>query len=259
MKILVLSDLHFSTNEFVFKPDELRNRIQSIIGKELEAADLVAISGDVVEASIMKFTLDPLQILYQIFQKEVVFCLGNHEFAYNDYSDVINYWKQFKHEHVHCLDVDGHFVKDNVNFVGNVFWYDFSLNENPTVMQGEILDGWLDATIKNFDPIKENKKCQEQILSNLSKDKTNILITHTVPHRDLNSFSREQPYSPYNAYSGNMDFIQTILDSNYKVEYALCGHTHRREMKEIHRVYCINIGNDYYFKTGWINSMIIEL
>ena len=99
--------------------------------------------------------------------------------------------KDFEKKWMSCFanGINKKAIQKNVNFVGNVFWYDFSLNKNPLVMQGEILDGWLDATIENFDPIHENIKCQKQIVDNLSKNMKNVLITHMVPHIKLNWFS----------------------------------------------------------------------
>ena len=256
MKALVLSDLHLPSNTLAakFYNDKTIRQFKEQIKDDF---DIVLISGDVVESSIIRSSNNPLEYLYNIFNKPVIFCLGNHEFAYQDFNNVIKYWSQWKHPHVHCLDVDGSVQIENVNFVGNVFWYDFSLNKNPLVMQGEILDGWLDATIENFDPIHENIKCQRQIVDNLSKDMKNVLITHMVPHIELNWFSLEQPHSPYNAYSGNYDFLGEL--SEYNVEYAICGHTHKRICKEINGIKCINIGNDYFFRTNKIEYMIIEL
>lgn len=187
--------------------------------------------------------------------------MGNHEFAYRDHSEVLKWWSQWQHPNVHCLDIEGHFEKDGYRFIGNVLWYDFSLNKCQWLMQGEIIDGWLDASIENFDPLKENKNCVEQILKNSSKDKAikHVLVTHTVPHIDLNTFSIETPTSAYNAYSGMKRFILDIQDEGINLTHAICGHTHRRECKTIWGVDCINIGNDYRHKTGIYTYMILDL
>jgi predicted phosphodiesterase len=261
MNILILSDLHLSSAIFSssFHFSKQKRIIKGCL-KNLDKADLVVISGDVVESSVMNTQTNPLNLLYMLFEKPVIFCLGNHEFAYRDHSEVIKYWSSYKHENVHCLDIEGHFSIGNYNFVGNVLWYDFSLNKNTKLMKGEILDGWLDSTIKNFDPLIECQKCKEQILNNLSKDLTNILVTHMVPHKDLNYFSIEEPYSPWNAYSGCERFLLDCQDAGFNnIEYAICGHTHQKEYKEIWGINCINIGNDYYHRCNCITSMMIEL
>ena len=261
MKLLVLSDLHFNGHLFHdrYFPTETRQRLLRCV-PGLPDADLVIIAGDVVENSVMDFNSNPLKVLYSIFQRDVVFCLGNHEFANRKHSDVLKYWRMWKHPNVHCLDVEGHYVKGNYNVVGNVFWYDWSLNENSLVMKGEIHPGWLDSTIKDFNPLHEHEVCKQQIFDNLTKEAgmKNILLTHMVPHRDLNAFSYDEPYSPFNSYSGVKNFIQEVLDRGYTLEYAICGHTHRRAMKEISGVPCINIGNDYYFNTKKVESMVLE-
>ena len=172
---------------------------------------------------------------------------------------MINYWSNFSHPNVKCLDVEGHIVKDNINFVGNVFWYDWSLNNNRLIMKGEIIKGWLDRSIADFDAIEEHEKCKDQIFKNLSTEHKNVLITHMVPHRDLNRFSIEEPFSPYNAYSGVNDFLSEIESKGFELEYAICGHTHKREIKDINGVRCINIGNDYFSHTNKIVSFLIEL
>lgn len=257
MKALVLSDLHLSSE--IFSQNYKRNKIKRIFSNIiLEDYDIVLIAGDIVESSAYKFHLkDIFDALYYIFEKDIVFCLGNHEFAYCNFEDVHKFWSTIKHEHVHCLDIDGKYEKDGITFVGNVLWYDFSLNKNPTLMQGEIIDGWLDASIKNFDPIKENIKCKTQILNNLSKENKNVLITHMVPYIDLNMFSLDMPTSLYNAYSGCDDFLKEL--KNFNIEYAFCGHTHRHVCKEIYGINCINIGNDYFFRTNTYEYMIIDL
>ena len=263
MKCLILSDLHLSSKILTdrFYRDKQKRTIHNrlSVGTWIKECDVILISGDVVESSIMHSNCNPLESLYALFEKDIIFCLGNHEFAFRRHSDVIEYWKQFKHEHVHCLDIDGHVEFNGINFVGNVLWYDFTLNKNSQVMQGEIIDGWLDATIEEFDPLKECEKCKQQIYSNLSKSMKNILITHMVPHIELNTFSLEEPYSPYNAYSGCNRFLLDCQDKGFEIEYAICGHTHRRECKDIWNIHCINIGNDYFHRSNNIAYMLIDI
>jgi predicted phosphodiesterase len=262
MKVLILSDLHISARYLAekFYLEKQKRIFEFQFSSILKDVDLILISGDVVESSIMKYKeCNPLDSLYYLFEKPIIFCLGNHEFAYQSHPNVIKYWSQFEHSEVHCLDIKGHVTMDKWNFVGNVLWYDFTLNNCHQLMQGEILDGWLDATIEDFDPLKECENCKQQIYSNLSKDKTNILITHMVPHIELNTFSIEQPTSPYNAYSGCNRFILDCQDKGFNIEYAICGHTHRKECKEIWNIKCINIGNDYFHRTNCYKYMTIDI
>lgn len=261
MKALVLSDLHWNYHDIhdSYSILKLKRIFHNFIKEDY---DIVLISGDIFESSIMKYNnpfVNPYIILEEIFEnKKVIFCLGNHEFAFQDYYAVLDYYgKKQLNNGIYCLDICDKIMIDNINFVGNVFWYDWSLNHNRLLMKGEILNGWLDHTIINFDPIKYNEINKNSILQSLSKENKNVLITHTVPHKDLNTFSIEEPYSAYNAYSGCDDFLKEIKD--YPVEYAICGHTHRREIKEIYGIKCINIGNDYFFHTNKIEYKVIEL
>lgn len=261
MKLLILSDLHignqFYRNEFSLL--KYKRLLQTNIKEDY---DMVVISGDVFQHTIMRTNISPYSILNNLFNgKNVVFCLGNHQFAFESYNDVIEYWKKNQYNYngnnVFCLDVIDKVIINDINFVGNVFWYDFSMNKNQFLMNGQIIENWLDASIQNFDPIKQNKLCQNKILSSLSKDKRNILVTHMVPHWTLNTFSIQQECSMYNAYSGNYDFLKKI--KSFNIEYAICGHTHKRQIKQIYNIKCINIGNDYVFKNGKIVNLIVEV
>lgn len=263
MKALILSDLHLTPMVLFerFKTFKFKRIINDWYNLYKNEIDIVIISGDVVESSVMKYNKSPLDALYTIFEKDIVFCLGNHEFAFNKHADVLKWWGQWKHPNVHCLDIEGHYQKDNYRFVGNVLWYDFSLNNCLQLMHGEILDGWLDATIEDFDPLLENTKCVNQIFNNCVHDSAinHILVTHMVPHIELNTFSYENPYSPYNAYSGMKRFILDVQDQGINLTHAICGHTHRRECKTIWNVNCINIGNDYFGKSNNVAHMILDI
>lgn len=259
MKALIYSDLHLRPQ--VIYDSFHRNKFKRILKLDEKEYDIVIISGDVVESSILKYNENPLDKLFEIFEKPVIFCLGNHEFAFQSHPKVLKWWNQWKHSDVHCLDIEGSFEKDGYRFIGNVLWYDWSLNKCRQLMQGEIIDGWLDATIENFDALKENEKCVKQIFDNCSNDKSikHVLVTHMVPHIDLNTFSKEEPFSPYNAYSGMERFILEIQDQGINITHAICGHTHRRECKTIFGIDCINIGNDYFHRTNTYTYMYLDL
>lgn len=264
MKLLILSDLHIPVEYVVnqFKLEIYKKKLQNQIKSNY---DIVLISGDVFEHQVTKHK-NVYEILNYLFDgKKVVFCLGNHEFAYEDYNSVITtydvQYKIFKEKYydkdIICLDVCGQYNFNNYRIVGNVFWYDWSLNNCRTLMKGEIIEGWLDNTIENFDPLQEHNFCKQQIFNNIDKSKNMILLTHTVPHEFLNTFSKEQPTSPFNSYSGTKDFLKELNGLNFK--YAICGHTHRREINEIYGIKCINIGNDYFFRTNKIEYFILDI
>lgn len=263
MKLLILSDLHISAETACshFKLEKYKRILKTQISSTYDA---VLISGDVFEHRVPHL-LNVFSTLQYLFEKPVVFCLGNHEFAYESHESVLKlYGEQYKdfkecypQGKVTCLDVSGFYDFDSFRVVGNVFWYDWSLNHCRTLMKGEILEGWLDATIENFDVLTEHEKCKAQILSNLNGKQPTVLLTHTVPHSSLNTFSFKEPYSPYNAYSGTEDFLKEL--SVYNVKYAFCGHTHCPENRTIYGIECMNLGNDYFFKTNKVKWAIFEV
>jgi len=199
MKIFATSDLHISN------PDSEQFSILKY-KVEKEDPDIVVICGDIYDT----LDVDPFSELATL-GKPVVFCLGNHEFAYQKYGDVINRYAclQMQHldEKVYCLDVlaDGIEI-DDVKFVGNVLWYDGSLSERMDVKDKlkHIDKNWLDNTIIDFDAVKENKIGIDLIKRAMTgwNDKRSVLVTHTVPYWKLNQFSYETPMSVYNIYSG---------------------------------------------------------
>lgn len=264
MKLLILSDLHISP-ETVSSSYQLEKYKRILKNQITSEYDIVLISGDVFEHQVPKYVnvFETLQILFN--KKPVIFCLGNHEFAFEDYNSVLKtydvQYKIFKVKYpdsnIVCLDISGQFNFGNNRIVGNVFWYDWSLNNCRTLMKGEIIEGWLDASIKNFDPLEEHKLCKSQILNNVDVTKNMILLTHCVPHESMNSFSKDEPYSPYNSYSGTKNFLKELTGMNFK--FSFCGHTHRKENHEIYGIKCINIGNDYFFHTNKIEWMIFDV
>ena len=250
-KILFTSDLHLHR-------DTLDGVLCAVRNKIVESnPDVLVISGDVNDM--------PLQNTFGFFGEfdlPVVFCLGNHEFAYNSVKDTL---EKYRHDYdvavscrvrnVHCLDIEGHFDTLGIRFYGNVLWYDGSLYNGIDRMKHirNINGGWLDSKIIGFDPLEEHRKCVEQIKNAQLgvSNQTLVLVTHCVPHRKLNLFDIETPYSVANCYSG----VDNLFDMHdVHPDIALCGHTHKRalyehRMKNGKEIRCYNSGNDYYFYT----------
>ncbi len=251
-RILCFADLHMRFNgsfEMI--------SIKDIIKKEKPSYVLIA--GDVFENDI---TFNPYKELAKL-KVPVICCFGNHEFAYRSIDDVKKqYLDQYKPEKydVHYLDLIGskeiEFNGEKVNIVGNVLWYDGSFKDIPS-QKLEIIPQWLDRTIIDFNFIEENRKCVEQIKENYKKNEKNILLTHCVPDRRLNMFSLEGP-SLYNMYSGCELLEQFRNEGICFFDWVICGHTHRYATMTYHDQRCVNIGNDYFHRTGTIEYFIIE-
>lgn len=252
-KILFTSDLHMNR----FTIDDVLCAVRRKLADS--NPDVLVISGDVSDL--------PTQNTFGYFGEfdlPVVFCLGNHEFAFSSVKDTI---EKYNHDYevcvlhgvtnVHCLDTEkGHFDTHRVRFYGNVLWYDGSLCNLPNkdTYISKIYDGWLDSSIRKFNPLGEHMKCVEQIkyAQRTAHGRKLVLVTHCVPLRKLNLFDSDQPQSIFNTYSG----VDNLFDSYHiHPDVALCGHTHRRvvcehQMKSGKTVRCYNSGNDYFHKTG---------
>ena len=257
MKFLALADLHYNNN-YAWKYGYFQSLLKDTIEKY--QIDVVLIAGDVIESSIIKH-YNPYEVIRHNIFKDVdvpiIFCLGNHEFSYNSVDNVFERMTSFTDTYdCYCLDVNGHYdVNSDIRIVGNVLWYDNTLKGISTQPDDVIIDGWLDSTILDFIPSVNCARCKKQIKNNIKNNVSNILLTHCVPHKDLNRFSFDEPYSIYNMYSGCEDFLKDLSN----LEWAICGHTHRRMNKVIHNINCLNIGNDYVYKTRTIEKFIFEV
>lgn len=285
MKILAFADLHIDL--FRIKNNDLisfkqKQKIREIIC--LHKPDFITISGDVFERYVefhkknevsklnLYKTLNNIVLIQDDLEEKVcsipvIFCLGNHEFAYNSIEECKKAFEYAENENgnrynIHCLDIVGNVEFDSTNFVGNVLWYDGSCSKREDRINHikNIYDGWLDSTIKDFDAIKENKKCIEQIKNGIVEHKTNVLITHMVPTYNLNVHNKYDPTSIFNVYSGHGNLFK---DYDINVDVAISGHTHLPAFEHYYEVgystRCFNIGNDYYFKTENITYNIIEV
>ena len=262
MKILFTSELHVSIQTFRLEMLELRGMLERV------NPDVLAISGDVSDMPDDRNICADLALL----DVPVVFCLGNHEFAYHSVTGTIEKWKNDMESvrmngigNVCCLDVDGHFDMDGIRFYGNVLWYDGSLSNrlDTAKYMRHVWKNWLDSTIIDFNPMEEHLKCIRQLKESQNGWHGNglVLLTHCVPHRRLNAFDVLTPMSIANCYSGVDDLFgkHGILP-----DFALCGHTHKRchyehHVNEVKMIDCINSGNDYFFNTGHIDYDVIEV
>ena len=254
MKILAFSDLHMHTRDKGFPAKA--EYCQSLVKEH--KPDVVVIAGDILEGTE---TGNPYAILGGIFGKIPVVCVfGNHELYYRtvkkalrDYRDWMEHSKSEGVDNIHYLDLEGHFDigKDGktVRFVGNMLGYDGSMKDsaNQDMTAWKSLR-WLDYLIVDWhkDWLKHCKACQRKIKNSIKtapKANTIVLVTHMVPHDKLNL--HEKP-NPYNAYSGVKDFLGKIRQAGYRVDYAICGHTHRRNVgATINGTQCINVGDCY--------------
>lgn len=249
MKILCLADLHLA-----YPGDSIcRGNIGHLVEKY--HPDVVVIAGDIFDYD----TDNPYEELTELVSKElpVIFCLGNHEFAYHTINEVIDKYKDtYKPEkfNVHCLDVCYNHTVGDVNFAGNVLWYDGSMYPGGN-MPKEVDKHWLDSTIKEFNWKEANFKCLIKIQHGLVAGLRNILVTHCVPHAKLNLHPST---SKMNGYSGMANLFKE-LKGWPKISWAVCGHTHMYCTAELEGVNCVNVGNDYAFSGSSFKHFLIEV
>jgi len=242
MKILCLADLH------IHKSKDRKQKFHWI--RELvqfNNIDAIVIAGDVFE-SWEVFRSDPYQLLGEITDNKipVICCLGNHEFVDDTVDQVLKAYKDKYNPqkyNVHYLDICDHFDIGKVRFLGNVLWYDGSLRakEDQNLYDWAWPGSWLDKRIIKFNYEMEHSNCIKQINNVLktSEGYTTVLVTHCVPHIELNGHDRN---GIFNAYSG----VKNLLKDS-KVNYSISGHTHKRVIGlTLEGCECVNIGNNYY-------------
>jgi len=238
MRLLALSDLHLKNHIDI---EKFINKLKPLLVKY--SPDTILITGDIFESF---FDVNPYQKLAEIFGDLTVICtLGNHEFLRYTVDRVMDFYTD-KYEpekyNVHYLDVVNSYKVEDINFFGNVLWYDGSMATVPNQnLKSFADDNWADRHIRNFDFLKEHMKCRNKILDSQNKDYScNILCTHCVPHWKLNGHMHKIT-NPFNAFSGVKDFIECV-----EADWSFCGHTHIRIVGEVlSGTNCVNIGNDY--------------
>ena len=207
--------------------------------------DVVLVTGDIFETS---YTVDPYKKLAYLFDNITTICtFGNHEFFDRTVEATHRLYREkydpSKYD-VHYLDIVGSYSVEDVNFFGNVLWYD---GTNSTVDQNIYSfanGGWSDRLIFDFDWYNECMLCIDQIKENYNPDQVNVLCTHCVPHAKMNKHLVKKN-SLYNAYSGVSNLF-SVLDEEMvdNILYAFSGHTHLRSEAELHGITCVNIGSD---------------
>lgn len=238
MKILCLADIHVRNKN---------NRKQKFhwIDKKIKETnpDVIVIAGDIFENDQI-YNQNPYMLLSDLTDNKIpIVCVfGNHEFVYHTLEQVHNKYKELyepEKYNVHYLDICGHYDVGDVRFVGNILWYDGSLKcyEDQNLYDWGY-GGWLDRLIVDFNIEESHQNCVQQIKKNIDPNKTNILVTHCVPHIDLNGHPRN---SVFNAFSGVDNLLKDI-----DVKYSISGHTHMRIIGlEREGTMCLNVGNDY--------------
>ena len=145
MKTLMLADLHLVLDgvrdhhredyqdRVIFPAIKNILKHHPDIGCVLIAGDVFEDVFDLYKVGQINETINPFVKLHDIFNDlPVVFCLGNHEFAYSTIGfthEAYNYsFNISPYKNIICLDTAGHRIIENEGkrylVVGNVLWYD---------------------------------------------------------------------------------------------------------------------------------------
>ena len=190
IKIMHISDIHFSLNYKIKRLDMVLNKIKE------NYPNYICITGDLIDVN--NITKDKSFIYFEKFINnlasisKVIISIGNHEYfveeSKNKYSlkDDISWLKKFKNKNIIVLDNEI-YKDDNINFIGF----------NPEIEYYK----------KNEIEILKEDNIKLYKLLNKVNDKYNILLCHTPM---------------YLYQSKNYEKIKDLK----KIDLVLCGHTH---------------------------------
>lgn len=213
MKLYYISDLHFE-----FQP------IYDVF-KQIPECDVVVIAGD-LDVGANK-VIKVLKIVKQYISGKLIYIPGNHEFYGSSYfresKNFLNNKEELALLGIYILDNDKITI-DNVNIVGSIGWPDHSFKAISKVKYNNYND------FNVIDDFSEGhydwgKTGIEYIKHNLSKDKTNVIVTHWLPTPSCISSRYENNY--YNPCFAN-DWTKLIdkLVKKYKITAWIHGHSH---------------------------------
>lgn len=218
--------------------------------QKLKTSDLVIVAGDVA-ATIdeVKKELTRLSAAYDT----VLYLDGNHEYyealALENCPDLTVTEDRLRLvaaglPNVHYLK-DAVFIRDGVAIIGRNGFWDHQFGETITVEQGEkaLADKWGVSAedIKTFtrQAQKDFEELRDEVrrLGDDPSIHTIIVVTHTVPHKDL-VFEKLKKRSPEGAgYAGNSQMEKVLKeDKNKKIKFWLFGHVHTGQEKKIDHV-----------------------
>lgn len=191
---------------------------------------------------------------------KVVYCLGNHEFYYNEYNKTRARWNDRPEMPGNFILLDDHTVEiedplnstDKVRLVGGTLWTDFNnddyfakslAQQNMNDFQcikfksGDKVSGYRKRKFHPMDAVRAHNITKTLITETLRIpfDGATVVVTHHLPHPlCINEEFRTNLLNP--AYMSNLD---EVIETNDIVVWVH-GHTHANVDVEIHdtRILC---------------------
>ncbi len=242
MKIAAVSDLHI---DLLRKTDYALNTIEEVLNTD---AELLLVGGDV--GYTKKGISEGLEKLSQFKGPKLAF-LGNHELKSLENSTLENYLDEmndlFSKYNFHLLDKEP-FIYQNVGFIGNVGWYDYSFYDGDYYKDNPDKEKFFFYTqfkTGKLTPQEFLKNCFERVKQHHSTivDKCDKIVLG-VHHIGFKEFLRLDAYYPKSLHGGMGSKQIAELYMLPKVVWGICGHTHRSKRINYNGIDIDNVSSD---------------
>jgi predicted phosphodiesterase len=241
MKFRLLSDLHLEFEDRVtdFTPMPQKD----------EKTTVLILAGDIA------LGIEAVPFIKQMCKRfyKVVYCLGNHEFYYNEYNKTRARWNDMAEMPGNFILLDDHVaIIDDVRLVGGTLWTDFSGGDyfaKSLAQHG--MNDYNCAKIKEQNEegkyFKRKLHPNDTVLAHMQTlmliretvrvpfEGPTVVITHHLPHPlCVAQQFRSDPLNP--AYVTNLDYV---IEAN-EIAVWVHGHTHTNVDVEVHgtRILC---------------------
>jgi len=242
MRFRLMSDLHleFEDRTLDFTPIPLKD----------DKTTVLILAGDVA------LGIDAVGFIQKMCKQfyKVVYCLGNHEFYYNEYNKTRARWSDRPEMPSNLILLDDHvaIIDEQVRLVGGTLWTDFNGDDyfakNLAIQcmndyncakfkSGDKVSGYRKRPLHPNDTVRAHKQTLFLITETIRVpfDGPTIVVTHHLPHplcvaQDF----RTDPLNP--AYMTNLD---EVIEAN-DIAVWVHGHTHTNVDVEVHdtRILC---------------------
>lgn len=242
MKFRLMSDLHLEFEDRVldFTPIPLED----------DKTTVLILAGDIA------LGIDAVGFIQKMCKRfyKVVYCLGNHEFYYNEYNKTRARWNDRPEMPSNFILLDDHVttIDDKVRLVGGTLWTDFDNNNYfAKTLAAQDMNDYQCAKFKSGDKVSGYRKrklhpndtiiAHKQTLFFITEtlripfDGPTIVVTHHLPHPlCVSQEFRTNPLNP--AYATNLD---AVIEAN-EIAIWVHGHTHSNVDLEVHgtRILC---------------------
>ena len=244
MKIQILSDLHLELGEYVLPKC---NR------------DLLIVAGDInTRRKSDEFLTEQAKI------SPVLYILGNHEYYYEEFYSIIQYYKSIKVPNLYLLH-NSVFLLENIRFLGCTLWTDIKIRNNCeelNLLNSNIYDfrnvKYRDSLFQVEKSVKIHQESVNWLYHELNKpfNGKTVVITHHMPsYKSIHNDFKGHPLN--SAFASSLDNIML----KFKPDIWIHGHTHYNFDYFIGktRVICNPRGFPHTKNPEYIENFILEI